>query len=231
MQPIKSIADLNKIYNKRQEDAKNDEDASMDKLSFHDRLAAEFKKDPQPFQRYGKAIQDGAERARKTQQAYRDHNHPDHEQAKEEYAKHGRNFDLMQDQMVLDAVKSAGAKKLESRNVAYEEKIMNAIHGKPGDLDDTGMAAKARASMKKKHFDRGYESPDDATHMEQFLKGDHLSTGQACVDRIKKVQDAYFGDDKRRSMQTALGGNSASDKMKALREKEVKKNTAPRQEG
>jgi hypothetical protein len=231
MQTIKSVSESQKIHNKRMEDAKNDDAGAMDNMSFHDRIAADFKKNPEPFSRYGKAIQQGAERARKTQAAYRDHNHPEHEQAKAEYAKHDRNFDLMQDAMVEDAIKATGAKKLESRNMAYEEKIYDAIRGKAGDLDDAGIAAKARASMKKKHFDKGYDNPDDATHMEQFLAGDYLSTGQACVDRIRKIQDTHFGDAKRRLVQSALGGNPVSDKMKALREKEAKKNETPQQEG
>ncbi len=226
---ISTAKDAWKTYNQKKaidkKEAENDAyDQPADKISFHDRVSNDFKKDPEPYQNYTKTVKAGLERARDIQNAYRNHNHKEHSFAQQVYNEHGHDFELIQNTYVNKLVNLAGAKKLESKNTAYESKVLDCIKGAPSNADDAGMAAKARATIKQKWFDRGYEIPEDSSVMQNFLNDNHLSTGADCVNRIKQVTDAYFGQARQKTMNDVLTGNSVSDRMKKLRNDDIEAN-------
>ena len=219
MQKISSLSDLQKVYNKQQEDAGK---ASESEMSFHDKIVRDHKADPTPFAARNKALITGRDDFADLKSAYRNPAHNRHSEAQKTFKEHNYNDDALLQDCINTAVRRAGGRMLEAKNTDYENAVLNCIQGAANDADDIAMATKCKSVLKQKWHDRGYMQPTDITAFDQFMKDHRLTTSSVIRPKIEKVIHNYFG--KELDLVKSSVGGAAAAKMKALRDREAEAN-------
>jgi hypothetical protein len=171
---MKTAQDYQKIIEKNKTAA---ELAGENYQPYHDRIFAEYKKDPKTKDElHLYAVKGGTAQAAAFLNKVRDFNDPDHEKALARYKNEfGMNEGKVREKHVKEMIDLMDAAKPEIRNTAYEKGVLNNYHMTSS--DDVAFYRKFCDLMKKKWEAVGYAGDRDA--ITDFWKAHPLSTPQA----------------------------------------------------